>query len=77
MLSFNRLHLKEEATDFLEEHTLKDLVKKYSQFINFDIFLWTSKVCVFKTIRVYTYVKLNVTLCMKALPDSGLHASVS
>lgn len=37
------LHLKEEAHDFLEENTLKDLVKKYSQFITFDIYLWTSK----------------------------------
>lgn len=37
------LHLKEEAHDFLEENTLKDLVKKYSQFINFSIYLWTSK----------------------------------
>lgn len=37
------LHLKEEAHDFLEENTLKDLIKKYSQFINFNIYLWTSK----------------------------------
>lgn len=37
------LHLKEEARSFLEEHTIKDLVKKYSQFINFNIYLWTSK----------------------------------
>lgn len=37
------LHLKEEAHDFLEPSTLKDLVKKYSQFINFNIYLWTSK----------------------------------
>ena len=35
--------MKEEAYDFLEEHTIKDLVKKYSQFINFPIQLWTSK----------------------------------
>ena len=35
--------MKEEAYDFLEEHTIKDLVKKYSQFINFPIHLWTSK----------------------------------
>lgn len=40
---FSRLHLKEEAKDFLEQGTLKDLIKKYSQFINFNIFLWTSK----------------------------------
>ena len=38
------LQLKEEAHDFLEGDTLKDLVKKYSQFINFPIYLWTSKV---------------------------------
>lgn len=37
------LHLKEEAHDFLEENTLKDLVKKYSQFINFNIYIWASK----------------------------------
>ena len=37
------LHLKEEARDFLEPETIKDLVKKYSQFINFNIYLWTSK----------------------------------
>jgi heat shock protein beta len=38
------LQLKEEAHDFLEGDTLKDLVRKYSQFINFPIYLWTSKV---------------------------------
>ena len=37
------LYLKEEASDFLEPNTLKDLIKKYSQFINFNIYLWTSK----------------------------------
>jgi heat shock protein beta len=37
------LHLKEEARDFLKQDTLKDLIKKYSQFINFPIYLWTSK----------------------------------
>ncbi|KAK7794309.1 hypothetical protein R5R35_007692 [Gryllus longicercus] len=37
------LHLKEEAYDFLEQDTIKNLVKKYSQFINFPIYLWTSK----------------------------------
>uniref|UniRef100_V9ILG4 Heat shock protein 83 n=1 Tax=Apis cerana TaxID=7461 RepID=V9ILG4_APICE len=38
------LHLKDEALDFLEEDTIKNLVKKYSQFINFPIYLWSSKV---------------------------------
>jgi len=37
------LYLKEEAHEFLEAGTIKDLVKKYSQFINFNIYLWTSK----------------------------------
>lgn len=37
------LFMKEEAYDFLEEHTIKDLVKKYSQFINFPIHMWVSK----------------------------------
>ncbi|KAG0440478.1 hypothetical protein HPB47_016268 [Ixodes persulcatus] len=37
------LQLKEEARDFLEQDTLKKLIEKYSQFINFNIFLWTSK----------------------------------
>jgi len=37
------LVLKEEAYDFLEVDTVKDLIKKYSQFINFNIYLWSSK----------------------------------
>ena len=37
------LHLKEEARDFLEPETLENLIKKYSQFINFNIYLWKSK----------------------------------
>lgn len=35
--------MKEEASDFLEPDTIKTLVKKYSQFINFPIYLWNSK----------------------------------
>ncbi|KAL3696526.1 hypothetical protein R1sor_010602 [Riccia sorocarpa] len=38
-----RLHLKEEAGEYLEEAKLKELVKKYSEFINFPIYLWASK----------------------------------
>jgi heat shock protein beta len=37
------LHMKEEAQEFLEEAKLKEIIRKYSQFINFNIFLWTSK----------------------------------
>ncbi|GIY29296.1 endoplasmin [Caerostris darwini] len=37
------LYFKEEARDFLEVDTLRDLIKKYSQFINFPIYLWSTK----------------------------------
>ncbi|XP_015592342.1 endoplasmin [Cephus cinctus] len=37
------LHMKDEALDFLEQDTIKTLIKKYSQFINFPIYLWSSK----------------------------------
>ncbi|RVE53074.1 hypothetical protein evm_002171 [Chilo suppressalis] len=36
------LHLKEEAADYLQSDTIRSLVKKYSQFINFPIHLWAS-----------------------------------
>ncbi|KAF8377815.1 hypothetical protein HHK36_031200 [Tetracentron sinense] len=38
-----RLHLREEAGEYLEENKLKELVKKYSEFINFPIYIWSSK----------------------------------
>ncbi|KAF8686829.1 hypothetical protein HU200_043329 [Digitaria exilis] len=38
-----RLHLRDEAKEYLEEDKLKDLVKKYSEFINFPIYLWSTK----------------------------------
>lgn len=38
-----RLHLREEAGEYLEEAKLKDLVKRYSEFINFPINLWATK----------------------------------
>jgi heat shock protein beta len=34
------LHIKEEQKQFLDENTIKSLVKKYSEFINFPIYLW-------------------------------------
>uniref|UniRef100_A0A672Z7T9 Histidine kinase/HSP90-like ATPase domain-containing protein n=1 Tax=Sphaeramia orbicularis TaxID=375764 RepID=A0A672Z7T9_9TELE len=34
------LVMKEEATDYLELETIKNLVRKYSQFINFPIYVW-------------------------------------
>merc|ERR1712088_932964 len=36
------LYLKEESYDFLEQDTVRDLIKKYSQFININIYLWGS-----------------------------------
>ena len=37
------LFLKPTTLEYLEDDTLKTLVQKYSQFINFPIFLWTHK----------------------------------
>ena len=36
-------HLQEDASEFLDEAKLKDLVAKYSEFINFPIYLYSSK----------------------------------
>ncbi|KAL4309663.1 hypothetical protein GQ457_01G009100 [Hibiscus cannabinus] len=38
-----RLHLRNEAQEYLEESNLKELVKKYSEFINFPIYIWAGK----------------------------------
>ena len=32
--------MQEDASEFLEEAKLKELVAKYSEFINFPIYLW-------------------------------------
>merc|ERR1719491_760594 len=37
------LHLKEDAEEFLSETEIEKFVKKYSQFINFPISLWTTR----------------------------------
>jgi len=37
------LYMKEEALDYLEDKTVKDLISKYSQFMNFPIYLWGEK----------------------------------
>ena len=37
------LHLKKNALEYLEEAKLKDLIKRYSEFITFPIYLYTTK----------------------------------
>ncbi len=37
------LHLKEEAGEYLEPSTLDEVIRRYSQFINFNIYLWKSR----------------------------------
>eukprot|EP01066_Platyproteum_vivax_P007312 Platyproteum_vivax@DN2827_c0_g1_i1.p1 len=37
------LHLKEDSTEFLSESKLRELLKKFSQFLNFPIYLKVSK----------------------------------
>lgn len=48
----------------MELETIKNLVKKYSQFINFPIFVWASKVNIYGVICVENniYVKLRHNL---------------
>lgn len=36
------LNLREDALEYVEDDTLRDLITKYSQFINFPIYLWTT-----------------------------------
>lgn len=38
------LHIRDDSTEFLEESKLRELIKKYSEFITFPIYLWTEKV---------------------------------
>lgn len=51
--------MKEEASDYLELETIKNLVRKYSQFINFPIYVWSSKVRPFR-IEVYNSRKMSI-----------------
>jgi len=37
------LHLKEEADKYLDDYTLRDMLKRYSEFISFPIELWAEK----------------------------------
>lgn len=37
------LHLKPEAKEYLQVSQLKEIITKYSQFINFNIYLWSEK----------------------------------
>ena len=38
------LFMKEDTKEFLQPKRLKDLIVKYSQFINFPIYVWESRV---------------------------------
>ena len=37
------LHLKEDAVEYVEQDKIKELVRRYSQFINYPIYLWVTK----------------------------------
>lgn len=50
------LHIKEDALEFLEESTLEGLIAKYSEFINFPIYMWTTRT---ETITIEEDVKVE------------------
>jgi len=60
------LHLKEEAHENLEPHRIRDLVKKYSQFINFPIYLWESKVQYASTVCKNLYLTFGMNSLIQA-----------
>ncbi len=77
--------LKEEAQEFLEPHTLKSLVQKYSQFINFPIYMWESKVgdrveYLFKgilpLITIYATCVNDLQCSRKAVAKNSSHQAV-
>ena len=37
------LHLKEDADKYIEDYTIRDMLKRYSEFISFPIELWAEK----------------------------------
>ncbi len=65
------LHLKEEAQEFLEDHKLREIITKYSQFINFNIYLWTSK-----TVQEEVPVEDTATETTTKAPDADDEAKV-
>ncbi|CAG8523026.1 582_t:CDS:2, partial [Scutellospora calospora] len=38
-----KLHFKDDAVSFLEDNSIRNLILKYSEFINFPIWLWTKR----------------------------------
>ncbi|CAF1528359.1 unnamed protein product [Rotaria magnacalcarata] len=36
------VHLKKQADEYLEGSTLEEIIRKYSKFINFNVYLWKS-----------------------------------
>ncbi|CAO3643678.1 unnamed protein product [Cunninghamella echinulata] len=53
------LHLKENALQYLNQDTLKGLVTKYSEFINFPIMIWTARNETITTTKESTEEKEN------------------
>jgi heat shock protein 90kDa beta len=70
--SMIRIHLKEENMEYAQESRLKSLVQKYSEFINFPIYLLTSKEVEVQDdsgapARLYTTHNVSYKKCANAL----------
>lgn len=67
------LVMKEEAREYLEQNQLKQLVHKYSQFINFPIYLWESKVGGGSSLvpRPNIYLAVDTSRCRNVKNGSG------
>lgn len=76
------LVMKEEAMEFLEPQKLRGLVEKYSQFINFPIYIWESKVETFSPPPSFTlppplYLLFPLPPPLSPPPLSSISPSIS
>ncbi len=65
------LHLKDDAEDFLSESKLEEVIRRYSEFINFPIYLQTNKT-VTEEIEEEVSIEMYTELCRRSFLSSPL-----